>query len=120
FSAGRVNVKESLTLLDVLLLDPDDEVGAWACHGLARAGVPVDRVAARLAALPRDSRQARLLPDLHLFGVDGGSRATYDAIALEGLGAQDQRLRRRALLALVTRALPAQRPVFLRLLGDGD
>ena len=119
FAAGHLLVKEALTLLDLLLLDDDDEVAAWACHGLARAGASLDRVVARLGALPREQRQARLLPDLHRFAA-GQGRTTLEAIALEGLTAADASLRRRALLALVESARASQRPVFSRLLADDD
>ena len=37
----------SLDAARCLLLDGDDEVAAWACHGLARAGASLDRVVAR-------------------------------------------------------------------------
>jgi cyclophilin family peptidyl-prolyl cis-trans isomerase len=123
FAAARVGaglgVKEALTLLDLFLLDADDETAAWACHGLARAGIQLDRVVGRLGALERERRQARLLPDLHLFAT-GAGRTTYEAIALEGLTAADVGLRRRALLALVASARAPQRPVFARLLADAD
>ncbi|HEX2465701.1 MAG TPA: HEAT repeat domain-containing protein, partial [Thermoanaerobaculia bacterium] len=119
FAAGRLLVKEALPALDQFLLDSDDEVAAWACHGLARAGASLDRVVARLGALPRERRQARLLPDLHRFAA-GQGRTTFEAIALEGLTAADASLRRRALLALVESPRPSQRPVFSRLLGDDD
>ena len=118
FAAGRLLVKESLTILEVFLLDGDDEVGAWAGHGLARAGAPLDRVVARLGALPRARRQARLLPDLH-----SSPRAWANHVRSDrGRRADRGRcgLRRRALLALVASARPPQRPVFARLLGDGD
>ncbi len=119
FAAGRLMVREALPLLDLFLLDRDDEVAAWACHGLARAGVALDRVVARLGALPREQRQARLLPDLHRFAA-GAGRTTYEAIAIEGLTAGDAMLRRRALLALVESARAPQRSVFSRLLTDAD
>jgi peptidyl-prolyl cis-trans isomerase B (cyclophilin B) len=119
FAASRHQGKEALLLMELFLLDADDEVAAWACRGLARAGVPLDRVVARMGTLTRESRQARLLPDLHLFAA-GEGRTTFEALALEGLASESASLRRRALLALVESSRPAQRPVFARLLGDGD
>ena len=119
FAAGRIGGPEAATLLEGLLVDEADRVAAWACHGLARGGTPLDRVVARLAPLTPAARQARLLPDLHRFAAARGG-AVYQALAVEGLTASDPWLRRRALLALVVAARPAQRPVFRRLLGDAD
>jgi HEAT repeat protein len=121
FAAGRVGVKEAATLLDRLLLDPDDEVAAWACHGLARLGVPRRSRRGATRALRASRGQARLLPDLHRFATDGtAARSTRDR-ARRARSRQDPLERQRALRAPGTRSRGRRSgPRFLRLLADGD
>lgn len=111
--------------------DPDRETGRLAVEALAKAGVPVLEVGARLLDLDEEGltpeeaqreRWARLLPSLWRFTTLDDPLAVADAVSLaeSALAADDPDLHRWAAYALARNPVPDSLPALRDLLTDPE
>ena len=106
------------------MFDPDRETGRLAVEALAKLGVTLGSVAARLAAggLAAEESEARLLTSLFRFQTAAGEPA--DAMVMRwaerGLENADPELRAMAAYALARRPKPGAATLLRPLLADAD
>ncbi len=120
--AGQDGYDGSQALLGALLGE-DREVGRLAVEALAKLGVPLETVVARLIEGPSDELLPRLLPSLFRFEGEGVVRWAEQGLEETAAGAETwptSSMRAMAAYALARNPLPEGAPLLRPLLADAD